>query len=203
MKNVCKDVGGKTIVYVGNHKPWSGSTAGPHVDTIIKPMPHWWQVWELSSFLSPDNFSKMSKHFWCYVHYVCYVNFRKMGYSILQVSPVMKNLSYAICEQQRCRSTSAQSDQYLCCLRPRKYNIYSSYIQNFKTPASICCGVWTKALLNICPPTKNGMRGHLPPKGIAGVDVCPSFIFTKIFVKIFSLGKIAFIKAPFFPHDSC
>ena len=38
-----------------------------------------------------------------------------------------ENLSYAICEQRRCRSAcaSAQSDQCLCCSLPRQYNIYA------------------------------------------------------------------------------
>ena len=35
------------------------------------------------------------------------------------------NMSYAICKQQRCRSAcaSAQSDQRLCCLLPRYFNL--------------------------------------------------------------------------------
>ena len=50
------------------------------------------------------------------------------------MSHVMRKPVYAICKQQRCRSAcaSAQSDQRLCCSLPRRYNISSFYIQNFK-----------------------------------------------------------------------
>ena len=53
--------------------------------------------------------------------------------------PITKwSVPYAICEQQRCRSAcaSAQSDQHLCCLLPRQYDISSIYIGNFMTLAS-------------------------------------------------------------------
>ena len=52
----------------------------------------------------------------------------------------MKKPVYAICEQQRRRSAcdSAQSDQRLCCSPPRKYTIFSFYIQNCKPLASFC-----------------------------------------------------------------
>ena len=51
-----------------------------------------------------------------------------------------KNVSYAICEQQRCRSAcaSAQSDQHLCCSLLKQYDIYTCYIQSFKILASFC-----------------------------------------------------------------
>ena len=56
----------------------------------------------------------------------------------------MKKPIYAICEQQKRRSdcASAQSDQHLCCSVPRKYNISSFYIRNFKPLASFygCAG---------------------------------------------------------------
>ena len=51
-----------------------------------------------------------------------------------------ENLHYAICEQQRHRSSSAcvsmQPDQCLFCSLPRKYNANSSYIRNFETLAA-------------------------------------------------------------------
>ena len=49
-------------------------------------------------------------------------------------------MSYAICEQQRCRSACAfaQSDQHLCCLLPRLYNMYTCSVQSFKILASFC-----------------------------------------------------------------
>ena len=52
----------------------------------------------------------------------------------------MRKPVYALCEQERHRSAcaSAQSDQCLCCSLPRRYNISSFYIQNFKTLASLC-----------------------------------------------------------------
>ena len=51
-----------------------------------------------------------------------------------------ENVSYVICEQQRCRSAcaSTQSDQHLCCSLLRQYNISRFYSQNFKTLASFC-----------------------------------------------------------------
>ena len=51
-----------------------------------------------------------------------------------------ENVSYAICEQQRCRSAcaSAQSDQRLCCSLPRQNDTSSLYIQNFKILAGRC-----------------------------------------------------------------
>ena len=51
-----------------------------------------------------------------------------------------ENVSYAICEQQRRRSAcaSAQSDQRLCCLRPRQNDTSSLYIRNFKILAGLC-----------------------------------------------------------------
>ena len=51
-----------------------------------------------------------------------------------------ENVSYDICEQQRCRSAcaSAQSDQHLCYSRPRLYNAYNFYTWNSKTLASRC-----------------------------------------------------------------
>ena len=57
---------------------------------------------------------------------------------------------YTICEQQRRRSAcaSAQSDQHLCCSLPRKYNISSFYIRNFKPLASFCgCVGWFESYL--------------------------------------------------------
>ena len=51
-----------------------------------------------------------------------------------------ENVSYAICEQQRCRSAcaSAQSDQCLCCSLPRQNDTSSLYIRNFKILAGLC-----------------------------------------------------------------
>ena len=50
-------------------------------------------------------------------------------------------ISLRIREQQRRRSacTSVQSDQHLCCSLPRKYNISSFYIWNFKPLANFFC----------------------------------------------------------------
>ena len=50
------------------------------------------------------------------------------------------NLSYDICEQQRCRSAcaSAQSDQRLYCSLHRWYYIFRFYSRNFSTLASFC-----------------------------------------------------------------
>ena len=61
-------------------------------------------------------------------------------HSYLYMSRIMRKPIYAICEQQRRRSTcaSAQSDQRLCCSLPRYYNSSSFYIQNFKPLASVC-----------------------------------------------------------------
>ena len=49
-------------------------------------------------------------------------------------------MSYAICEQQRCRSAcaSALSDQCLCCSLPRQNDTSSLYIRNFKILAGLC-----------------------------------------------------------------
>ena len=51
-----------------------------------------------------------------------------------------ENVSYAICEQQRCRSAcaSAQSDQHLCCSLLRQYDMYTCCIQSFVILASFC-----------------------------------------------------------------
>ena len=51
-----------------------------------------------------------------------------------------KNVTYTICKQQRCRSACAfaQSDQHLCCLLLRKYDMYTCSIQSFKVLASFC-----------------------------------------------------------------
>ena len=51
-----------------------------------------------------------------------------------------ENVFYAICEQQRCRSAcaSAQSDQHLCCSLLRQYDMYTCSIQSFKILASFC-----------------------------------------------------------------
>ena len=57
----------------------------------------------------------------------------------------MRKPAFDLCEQQRHRSAcaSAQSDQHLCCSLPRKYNISSFYIRNFKPLASFCrCVGW-------------------------------------------------------------
>ena len=50
-----------------------------------------------------------------------------------------ENVSYSICEQQRCRlaCASAQSDQHLWCSLPRWYSASSFYIWNVKTPAKL------------------------------------------------------------------
>ena len=66
-----------------------------------------------------------------------------------------ENLSYAICEQPRCRSAcaSAQSDQHLYCSLLRWCNTYSCYVQNFKTLASFCS--WAGGFVS---------PGHKPPK---------------------------------------
>ena len=56
----------------------------------------------------------------------------------------MRKPVYAICEQQRPRSTcaSAQSYQHFCCSLPRSYNISSFYIRNVKPLANFsgCAG---------------------------------------------------------------
>ena len=51
-----------------------------------------------------------------------------------------ENVSYAICEQQRCRSAcaSAQSDQHLYCSLLRLYDMYTCFIQRFKILVSLC-----------------------------------------------------------------
>ena len=51
-----------------------------------------------------------------------------------------ENVSYPICEQQRCRSACAatQSDQCLSCSLPRQNDTASLYIQNFKILAGLC-----------------------------------------------------------------
>ena len=51
-----------------------------------------------------------------------------------------KNVSYVICEQQRCRSAcaSAQSDQHLCCSLLWQYDMYTCSIQCFKILANFC-----------------------------------------------------------------
>ena len=55
----------------------------------------------------------------------------------LQNEPHLVKPVHAVCEQQRPRSacTSALSDQHLCCSLPY---IYSCYISNFNTLASLC-----------------------------------------------------------------
>ena len=63
-----------------------------------------------------------------------------------------ENVSFVICEQQRCRSAcaSAQSDQRLYCSLLRYYNISRFYSRNFKTLASFCgcagrlCLAWSE-----------------------------------------------------------
>ena len=56
------------------------------------------------------------------------------------MSLVMRQPVYAICEQQRRRSACApaQSDLRLCCSLPRYCNTSSFYIRNFKTLPSSC-----------------------------------------------------------------
>ena len=51
-----------------------------------------------------------------------------------------ENVSYAICKQQRRRSAcaSVQSDQHLCCLLLKQYDMYTCYIQSFTILASFC-----------------------------------------------------------------
>ena len=59
---------------------------------------------------------------------------------------IWKIISYyhqiCTCHEKTCfchmRTTSAQSDQHLCCSLPRQYNISSFYIQNVKPVASFC-----------------------------------------------------------------
>ena len=66
-----------------------------------------------------------------------------------------QKLSYAICEQQRRRSTcvSAQSD--LFCSLLRQYNICSCYIQSFKTLTGLCSWVsWFEPYLVANPEDK-------------------------------------------------
>ena len=63
-------------------------------------------------------------------------------------------------------------------------------------------GVRAKALPDICLPMKHGMGGHLPPKGIAGVDICPSLLLPKFPLKAFNLAKVVFIKHFCFSHGS-
>ena len=53
--------------------------------------------------------------------------------------------------------------------------------------------------MDICPPMKNGMRGHLPPKELQGWTFAPSLFVLKFPFKTFILAKVAFIiKTPFF-----
>ena len=51
-----------------------------------------------------------------------------------------ENVSYAIWEQQRCRSAcaSAQSDQHLCFSLLRQYDTYTCFIKSFKIVTSFC-----------------------------------------------------------------
>ena len=46
---------------------------------------------------------------------------KRMFYPLIKWTRSCEDVSYALCEQQRCRSacTSTQSDQHLCCLLPR------------------------------------------------------------------------------------
>ena len=74
---------------------------------------------------------------------VCYLGFdnqfTRSGFSYIWARPG-ENVSYAICEQPRCRSAcaSAQSDQHLCCSLPRQNNTSSLLILNFKILAGLC-----------------------------------------------------------------
>ena len=65
-----------------------------------------------------------------------------------------ENVSYVICEQQRRRSAcaSAQSDQRLCCLLLRQYNISRFYSRNSKTLASFygCADRFVSGLFGNC-----------------------------------------------------
>ena len=66
------------------------------------------------------------------------------------MSHVMRNPFFVICQQQRRRSVcaSAQSDQRLCYLLPRQYNISFFYIKNFKPLVSLCgCAGWFESNL--------------------------------------------------------
>ena len=61
-----------------------------------------------------------------------------------------ENVSYAICEQQRCRSACsfAQSDQHFCCSLLRQYDMYTCSIKSFKILASFCSWAgWFKSYL--------------------------------------------------------
>ena len=51
-----------------------------------------------------------------------------------------ENVSYVICEQQRCRSAceSTQSDQHLCCSLFRQYDMHTCYIQSLWILTSRC-----------------------------------------------------------------
>ena len=60
-----------------------------------------------------------------------------------------ENVSYVICEQQRCRSAcaDAQSDQHLCCSL-LEYDKYTCYIQSSRILASFCsCAGWFESYL--------------------------------------------------------
>ena len=70
----------------------------------------------------------------CYGHSFC---IRGLVYQLTDLnnsmSHIMRKPVYAICKQQMLRSACAsmQSDQCLCCLLPRQYNVSSFYIFNF------------------------------------------------------------------------
>ena len=59
-----------------------------------------------------------------------------------QMSHVMTQPVFALCEQQRCRSAcaAAQSDQRLCSSLPGKYYTSTCNSRNFKTLASLLAG---------------------------------------------------------------
>ena len=61
-------------------------------------------------------------------------------------------------------------------------------------------GIWTKALPDICPPMKNGMRGHFPPppkqKELQGWTFAPSLFLLKLPLKNFILAKVVSCRSP-------
>ena len=95
--------------------------------------------------------SKLATWSTCDRNFMCRLLFPKEGTVSKTVNLFLKivrciwarsweNVSYAICEQQRCRSAcaSAQSDQHLCCSLPRQDGTSSLYIRNFKVLAGLC-----------------------------------------------------------------
>ena len=78
----------------------------------------------------------------------------------------MRKIVFALCEQQRLRSdcVSAQSDQHLYYLLPRKYNTSFFYIRNVKLLGSLCGRIcWFESYLVANPEDRFSLdEAHLP-----------------------------------------